>query len=168
MSHGKQSDEVLLRYIRECIDELREYTAGTTNTSDQPRKTQWAVERVLQILAQATQELNENLKATEPQIPWKQIAGLRNRLVHAYMNTDHMVISRILPPQARSRIQTKAVAGAVSRPWRSLMFGQPLRRSVSTMPGRGLRVRSVKASVGCIAVGVAVVAVGLAFGSLGA
>ena len=114
MTPSKESDRALLEHIGEFIDEIRAYTVGTTNTSGQSRQTQRAVERVLQILAESTQRLSTGLKATEPQIPWGQIAGLRNRLVHGYLHIDQRMIRAIveedLPPleEALKRMTERA------------------------------------------------------------
>ena len=41
--------------------------------------------RNLQTLSEATQQLPDDLKLQHPAIPWKQISGFRNILVHAYL-----------------------------------------------------------------------------------
>lgn len=60
------------------------------------------MERVLQILAESTQRLSPAVKATEAQIPWGKIAGLRNRLVHGYPYIDQenirAIVEEDLPP----------------------------------------------------------------------
>jgi uncharacterized protein with HEPN domain len=47
-----------------------------------------AVVRVLQVLGEAARRVSPNLKAEHPEIPWAEIGGLRNRLVHDYLNVD--------------------------------------------------------------------------------
>ena len=59
--------------------------------------------RNLQTLSEATQMLPENLKAQYPQIPWREISGFRNILVHNYLgDIDPLTISKVidqhLPP----------------------------------------------------------------------
>lgn len=59
--------------------------------------------RNLQTLSEATQQLPETLKVQYPAIPWKQISGFRNILVHNYLGdidaqTILMVINQHLPP----------------------------------------------------------------------
>ena len=51
----------------------------------QDRKTQSAVLRELQTLAESTERLSEEFKSRHPQIPWRNIAGFRNILVHDYL-----------------------------------------------------------------------------------
>lgn len=59
--------------------------------------------RNLQTLSEATQQLPEELQHQHPSIPWKQISGFRNILVHAYLGdidpqTVKGVIDRYLGP----------------------------------------------------------------------
>jgi uncharacterized protein with HEPN domain len=59
----------------------------------------------LQTLAESTQRLSPDLKTAHPEIPWADIAGLRNRLVHGYLgvNLDIVwdIVERELPALAR-------------------------------------------------------------------
>jgi uncharacterized protein with HEPN domain len=59
--------------------------------------------RNLQTLSEATQQLPDELKQRYPAIPWKQISGFRNILVHNYLGeidaqTVTTVIRQHLPP----------------------------------------------------------------------
>jgi uncharacterized protein with HEPN domain len=59
--------------------------------------------RNLQTLSEPTQHLPEELKQRHPEIPWKQISGFRNILVHRYLGeidpqTVRQVIERHLNP----------------------------------------------------------------------
>lgn len=59
--------------------------------------------RNLQTLSEATQQLPPDLKATYPDIPWREISGFRNILVHSYLGeidplTVATVIERHLQP----------------------------------------------------------------------
>jgi len=59
----------------------------------------------LQTLAESTQRLSPELKAAHPEIPWSDIAGFRNRAVHAYLGIDldivWDIVERELPGLAR-------------------------------------------------------------------
>jgi uncharacterized protein with HEPN domain len=59
--------------------------------------------RNLQTLSEATQRLPDALKSLHPGIPWEQISGFRNILVHNYLGdidalTVQSVVQRHLPP----------------------------------------------------------------------
>ncbi len=44
--------------------------------------------RNLQVLAESTTRLSDQIKATEPAIPWPEIRSFRNRLTHGYLAMD--------------------------------------------------------------------------------
>ena len=47
-----------------------------------------AVIRNLHTLTESSQRLSNDIKATEPQIPWRELAGFRNVIVHGYFGVD--------------------------------------------------------------------------------
>ena len=68
------------------------------------RMRQDAVIRKLEIIGEAVKQLSEETQQRRPEIPWKQIAGMRDRLTHAYFSIDlglvWAVIERDLHPLA--------------------------------------------------------------------
>ncbi len=53
--------------------------------------------RNLQTLSEATQRLPDDLKLKHPAIPWREISGFRNILVHDYLGSiDPAVIKRVI------------------------------------------------------------------------
>ena len=44
--------------------------------------------RQLKIIGEAANHLSDEFKATHPTIPWKQVTGFRNFIVHHYWDTD--------------------------------------------------------------------------------
>lgn len=88
MSSDTHSDAVLLVHLCECIERIQEYTGGERATFFSSRLVQDAVVRNLQTLAESTQRLSASLKATEPDVPWRAIAGFRNVLAHGYLTID--------------------------------------------------------------------------------
>jgi len=88
----------------ECIERIREYTAGDRSRFEVSRLVQDAVIRNLQTLTESSQRLSDDIKATEPQVPWRELAGFRNVIVHGYLGIDlaavWLVIDQDLPPLA--------------------------------------------------------------------
>ena len=87
-----KDDRIYLRHILECIGFIQSYTTGGRAEFFNDRKTQKATFRELQELAESTQRLSSPIKDTQPDIPWSDIAGFRNVLVHDYLGLN---ISRI-------------------------------------------------------------------------
>lgn len=51
-----------------------------------------AVVRLFTVLGEASRLLSDTLKTQHPQIPWAQIAGMRNRIVHVYWEIDTEIL----------------------------------------------------------------------------
>jgi uncharacterized protein with HEPN domain len=51
-------------------------------------KTQSAIVYQLLILGEATKRLSNEFRAAHPQVPWKLISGMRDKLIHAYGSVD--------------------------------------------------------------------------------
>ena len=47
-----------------------------------------AVARKIEIVGEATRRLSPDFRAAHPQVPWRQIAGMRDRLIHGYDDID--------------------------------------------------------------------------------
>ena len=102
MKPGPEVDQVLLAHMRECLDRIREYTNADRAQFDTSRLVQDGVIRNLQTLAESSQRLSSEIKSTEPQIPWRELAGFRNVIVHGYLGIDlgavWLVVEQDLPP----------------------------------------------------------------------
>ena len=78
----------------ECIDLIQDYTASYTREKFlADRKTQDAVVRNLEVIGQALKDFGlESLAEKVPQIPWSQVAGMRNILAHEYLGVDMVMV----------------------------------------------------------------------------
>jgi uncharacterized protein with HEPN domain len=98
---GAEADRVLLVHMRDCLDRINEQTHAERDRFDASRLVQDAVIRNLQTLAEASQRLSSEIKSTEQQIPWRELAGFRNVIVHGYLGIDvsaaWLVVKQDLP-----------------------------------------------------------------------
>lgn len=92
MTPGTTTDQLLLAGIAENIKRVHEYTKRDRQRFLDSKIVQDAVLRNLQTLAESTQRLSDQIKATEPSVPWRQIAGFRNVLAHGYLSIDLEVV----------------------------------------------------------------------------
>lgn len=83
-----KDDRLYLLHIRESLERIEEYVAEGREAFFADRRTQDAVLRNLQVLAESSQRLSGSLKASRPEIDWRGIAGLRNILVHDYLGVS--------------------------------------------------------------------------------
>ncbi len=58
----------------------------------QDDKTSSAVIRKFEIIGEATKHIPEWLSKSYPEIPWKRMAGMRDRLIHAYFGIDYKLV----------------------------------------------------------------------------
>jgi uncharacterized protein with HEPN domain len=85
-------------HILDAIEKIRRIEARGDVTSDDILYD--AALRNLQTLSEATQLLPETLKAQYPQVPWRQISGFRNILVHNYLgNIDPVTVAAVITGQ---------------------------------------------------------------------
>ena len=83
-----KDDSIYLRHILECCRRIEEDTVAGIETFRSSRTIQDAVLRNLQVLAESSQRLSDNLKSLWPQVEWKRIGAFRNVLVHDYLGLD--------------------------------------------------------------------------------
>jgi uncharacterized protein with HEPN domain len=61
-----------------------------------------AIVRLLEIIGEASKNVTQATKDANPHIPWRQISGARDRLIHGYFNVDldivWQTITQDLPP----------------------------------------------------------------------
>ena len=51
-------------------------------------KTVYAVLRAIEIIGEASKNIPTSIKSKYPEIPWKEIAGMRDKVIHAYFGVD--------------------------------------------------------------------------------
>jgi uncharacterized protein with HEPN domain len=92
------------------LDHAREAFALTRGKArvdlDSDRVLHLALVRLLEIVGEAAGRVSREERALHPEIPWPQIIGLRNRLIHGYDAVDNeilwQILSRDLPPLVRA------------------------------------------------------------------
>lgn len=103
-----KDDRVYLQYILECIRRIEQHRRAGKRKFFGSTTRQDAVLRNLQTMSESTQRLSDECKARQPQIPWAEIAGFRNVLVHNYLGIDLETIWDIMQDEIvelRSAIQ---------------------------------------------------------------
>ena len=83
-----KGQRVYLGHIRDAIDDITSYAAVGRDTFMADRMRQDAVIRKLEIIGEAVKQLSDKTRQRRPEIPWNQIAGMRDHLTHAYFGVD--------------------------------------------------------------------------------
>jgi len=78
-----------LKDILEAINDVKGFIDELTyDEFIKDRKTLNAVVRSIEIIGEASKNIPESVKAKYPELPWKQMAGMRDKLIHAYFGVD--------------------------------------------------------------------------------
>jgi len=92
----KRRDKVFVGDLKEAIEMIGLYTKGLTYKDFlQDRKTQDAVVRNFEVIGEASKNISAGFKAKYPDILWKTIAGLRDKLIHFYFGIDYKIVWNI-------------------------------------------------------------------------
>ena len=90
---SKRRDQDYLGDIREAMQSMAAYTAGMTFEQFlKDSKTQDAVVRNLEVIGEATKNLSSRLRKAYPQIPWKDLAGVRDKMIHHYFGINYEIV----------------------------------------------------------------------------
>lgn len=83
--------------IYDSIEEVGEFVAEMTfEEFSKDRKTINAVIRSIEVIGEASKNIPNSLKEKYPDIPWKKMAGMRDKLMHEYFGVDLEIIWQVI------------------------------------------------------------------------
>lgn len=99
---AERSDSLLLEDIIEAIDQILRYTEGMNlHGFMDNRLVQDGVIRNFMIIGEAVKRLSSTIREMHAGVPWKRMAGMRDKLVHDYLGIDKvavwLTVERVLP-----------------------------------------------------------------------
>ena len=99
---SKRDWKLFIMDILEYIEKIESYISGVSYRKFmRDSKTKDAVVRNLEIIGEAANQVPKNIQQKYKEIPWSQIIGMRNRLIHGYFVVDYDIVwdivSRELP-----------------------------------------------------------------------
>lgn len=90
-----RDDQVYLAHIRDALLQISAYTDGMdSNAFLANRMVQDAVIRQFEIVGEATKNLSNSFRERHPHLPWKDLAGFRDKLIHQYFGVDLLTVWR--------------------------------------------------------------------------
>ncbi|MFN8945516.1 MAG: DUF86 domain-containing protein, partial [Pseudobdellovibrionaceae bacterium] len=119
----KKRDDVfiaeMLQRIRAVKDHLNKVTQDKFMKSELHKS---AVVRELEVLGEAAKQVSENIKKNYSELPWNQMIGMRNRLIHEYFDVDDSIVWEVakihLPGLEKDLEKIFLNEAAPIHPWR--------------------------------------------------
>ena len=85
-------DRAYLLHVQDAITQIAAYTASGEAAFRENRQVQDAVIRNFEIIGEAVKHVSAGLRSRYPEIPWKQIAGMRDEMIHEYFGVDIAIV----------------------------------------------------------------------------
>lgn len=88
-------DKKRLRHILDSAREAVEFSKGIDfDAAQRNRQLQLALLRCMEIIGEAASRVSPDTRGRYPNIPWQDMIGMRNRMVHAYYDVDFNIVWR--------------------------------------------------------------------------
>ena len=89
----KSRDPLLyLGHIRDALADIAAYTAAGRDAFLHSKMMRDAVVRNIEIIGEAAKRLPQDVRDRAPEIPWKNVAGMRDVIVHDYFAIDDEIV----------------------------------------------------------------------------
>ena len=88
-----KDDLIYIEHIQSCIEAILSYVEGLDyNSFLEKQMVQDAIVRQLEIIGEATKRISIEYRNRHPEIPWKVMAGMRDKLIHDYIDVDFRMV----------------------------------------------------------------------------
>ncbi|MCD6598973.1 MAG: DUF86 domain-containing protein [Dehalococcoidia bacterium] len=79
--------------IAQSIEDVQGFVRGYNfDGFNRDKKTIYAVVRAIEVIGEAAKNIPESIKSNYPNVPWRDMAGMRDKLIHAYFGVDLEVL----------------------------------------------------------------------------
>ncbi|MDV2481642.1 DUF86 domain-containing protein [Methanoculleus sp. Wushi-C6] len=87
-------DLAYLHHILDAVTSIEEFSEGIGSAEDlrNRRLERAGIKRMLTILGEAAKMVSPELRAEHPEIPWREAAGMRDKIVHHYFGVDYEAV----------------------------------------------------------------------------
>ena len=99
-------NRIYLDYVQDIIDSIRDVESFIKGMSfeefKKDRKTINAVVRSIEVIGEASKRIPATITADYPNVPWKKMAGMRDKLIHEYFGIDLEILWQVAKKDLKS------------------------------------------------------------------
>jgi uncharacterized protein with HEPN domain len=89
----KKDDTVYLGNILDLATKVRQRVDGVSRDAyDDDEDLRLALAHLVQMIGEAARRVSPAFQAQHPEIPWRDMVGMRHRIVHDYMDVDYDIV----------------------------------------------------------------------------
>ncbi|MBL7780064.1 MAG: DUF86 domain-containing protein [Saprospiraceae bacterium] len=93
---AKRDEILFLEEVYESIDLIEKYVSGLTEKEfEENTEKQDAVLRRIEIIGEAVKNLSQKTRSQYPDLPWKEMAGMRDVVIHQYFGVTIGMVWRV-------------------------------------------------------------------------
>lgn len=90
-------DRIRLQHMLDASRKAVEFCAGKNEVDfTKDEKLTLAVVRLVEIIGEAAKNVSPEIRNAHPGIPWREISGTRDRLIHGYFDVDLAILGKIV------------------------------------------------------------------------
>ena len=102
----RPDDDVLLKDMADHARMAVTAAAGKTRKDlDGDPVLAAALERFIEVVGEAASRVSDEARSRLPGVPWSEIIGMRNRLVHGYASVDHDIVWTVVTSDLRELLR---------------------------------------------------------------
>lgn len=107
---SRREDWVRLRHMLDGVQQALEFVSNRSRGDlDNDPMLLLALTRAVEIVGEAAHHVSEEGRRKYPTLPWAEMVGMRNRIIHAYFEVDSDVLWETVTddfPQLRSELES--------------------------------------------------------------
>ena len=92
----ERDERLYLTDIRDAVERILQYTSGGRDEFFADPMRQDAVIRNLEVMGEAVRKVSDETREAHPEVPWRQMAATRDRVIHGYFTVDLEIVWEIV------------------------------------------------------------------------